>query len=150
MLHMNEEMKKIVSSQFIDNSAAVNQHTLINSIVGKTRAIQCCVIYDEENIEESKIDFKRIFKFVNNWTGYEISCNEIRIEKKDLPSNQYVAFANMFAESLKKNYTSNNFVVYMIVDDDYIELRFHIYREDEGLWLNSNLNVYNCPILYVC
>lgn len=145
---MNEAMKKIISNPTIENCDN-NTNMILEDILKKTRKIKESIIYDEEKIDESAIDFKRVFKFVDDWTGYEISCNEIRIEKVMLSTNQYVTFANTLGEMLKNKYKERDFVVYICLNDDYIEIRFHVYRENEGLWLNGNLNMYNNPILYV-
>ena len=145
---MNNEMKKIVSNQTIENCD--NKFgTILDNIIKKTRRIKESVIYDEDEIDESTIDFERVFNFVGDWTGYEISCNEIRIETVMLSSNQYVTFANMLQKMLKNKYKDKDFIVYIYLNDDYIEVRFHVYREKEGFWLNENLNMYNNPILYV-
>ncbi|WP_281518730.1 hypothetical protein [Thomasclavelia cocleata] len=149
MLYMNKAMEEIVSTQIIESyNNEIN--SILDKIVQKTRRIQDSVIFDEDEIDESTIDFERIFKFVDDWTGYEISCNEIRIEKSILSSNQYVTFANMLHEMLKNKYIDKKFVVYICLNDNYIEVRFHTYRENEGFWLNENLNIYRNPILYVC
>ena len=39
-------------------------------------------------------------------------------------------------------------VIYIIMHDNEVELRFHVYREKEGLWLDEDLDKYNIPILY--
>lgn len=148
MLYMNKAMKKIVSNQTIE-SCDNKFNTILDNIIKKTRRIKESVIYDEDEIDESSINFERIFKFVDDCTGYEISCNEIRIETVMLSSNQYVTFANMLQKMLKNKYRDKDFVVYICLNDDYIEVRFHAYRENEGFWLNENLNMYNTPILYV-
>lgn len=145
---MNKMMKKIVSNQTIE-SCDNKFNAILDNILKKTRRIQESVIYDEDEIDESTINFERVFKFVGDWTGYEISCNEIRIENIMLSPNQYVTFANMLQKMLKNKYKDKDFVVYICLNDDYIEIRFHIYRENEGFWLNENLNMYNSPILYV-
>jgi len=36
-------------------------------------------IYYEENINESDVDWEKIFSFTNNYIGYEIGCNEFSI-----------------------------------------------------------------------
>lgn len=148
MLYMNRAMKKIISNQTVE-SCENKFNTILDNILKKTRRIQESIIYDEDEIDESTVNFERIFKFVGDLTGYEISCNEIRIENIMLSSNQYVIFANMLQKMLKNKYEDKDFVVYICLNDDYIEVRFHTYRENEGFWLNENLDMYNTPVLYV-
>jgi hypothetical protein len=145
---MNKAMEKIISTQ-ITESYDNQFNSILDKIVEATKRIKNAVIYDKDETEESTIDFARIFKFVDDWTGYEISCNEIIIEK-NIASFNYGTFANMLHKKLKNKYTDKDFVVYICLKDNYIEIRFHTYRKNEGLWLNKNLNMYSYPILYVC
>lgn len=108
-----------------------------------------CVIYDEDGINEDDINLDRIMKFVFDLTGYEIGCNEFRVEKNDIKDNQYQKIAINLLEMLETKYKNRKFAVYVCVNDDYIEIRFHTYRQEDGLWLDKNLNEYNVPVLYV-
>ena len=66
-------------------------------MVNKTRLIRDCIIFDEnEKLDENKINFSRILKIVKDWTGYEISCNELRFSKEEIPSNQIFVFSGEF------------------------------------------------------
>ena len=45
-------------------------------------------------------------------------------------------------------YEKRQFGIILSIIDNEVDLRFHIYREDEGLWLDKDLNKYDNPILY--
>ena len=78
MVNMNKIMKKMLLEDEKDNE--ISKIDLITEeIVSKTKIIRDCVIFDEDGtLDESKINFSRILKFVMDWTGYEVSCNELR------------------------------------------------------------------------
>ena len=146
MLKVNRAMKQLISSQtFANNSREYNN--IVDRVIYNTKAIKESIVYDTEGIDESLVDFKRIFKHVDDWTGYEIMCNEILLQSSDLPAFQYTAFCKKLHDSLQSKFVGKRFVIYLCVKKDFIELRFHTYRENEGLWLNENLNEYNDPIL---
>ena len=43
---------------------------ITEEVVSKTKLIRDCIIFE--------INFSRILKFDKDWTGYEVSCNELR------------------------------------------------------------------------
>ena len=122
---------------------------IAEEVVNKTRLIKNCIIFDEnEKLDENKINFSRILKIVKDWTGYEISCNELRFSKEEIPSNQLLYFAENLHFMLSQKYDGRKFGIVISLHDDIIDLRFHTYRSDEGLWLDKDLNKYDSPILY--
>ncbi|WP_460263628.1 hypothetical protein [Clostridium sporogenes] len=108
-----------------------------------------CIIVDiEKEVTEEDINFKEIISMYGDRTGYEASCNEIRI-------NDYVDFYddyNILSLSkviiqawkykLKTEYPGYKFLIILAYREGYATLRFHIFREDEGTWLLNDLNVY--------
>ena len=146
MLKVNRAMEQLISSQtFANNHCEYN--SIIDRITHNTKTIKESIVYDTEGIDESLVDFKRIFKYVDDWTGYEIMCNEILVHSSELPVSQYIVFAKKLQDSLQSKFAGKRFVIYLCVKKDFIELRFHTYRKNEGLWLNDNLNEYDNPIL---
>ena len=144
MINMNDTMKAIIEKEEEYN---VQLDNVINKIVDNIKIIKECIIYDEDGtLEEEKINFDRILKFVGDWTGYEVSCNEFRFEKEIIKPNQFLIFANKLSNKISQKYNEKKNVIYIILNDD-VELRFHTYRENEKLWLDENLNQYDIPIL---
>ena len=78
MVNMNKIMKKMLLEDEKDNE--ISKIDLITEeVVSKTKLIRDCIIFDEDGmLDESEINFSRILKFDKDWTGYEVSCNELR------------------------------------------------------------------------
>ena len=49
---------------------------------------------------------------------------------------------------LSQKYEGRRFGIVISLYDEAINLRFHTYRSNEGLWLDKDLNKYDNPILY--
>lgn len=148
MVNMNDSMKKLLQeSRKTEEVSKINQ--LSKDVVNRTKLIRDCIIFDETGeIDETKINFNQILKFVKDWTGYEISCNELRFSKKEIPSNDFLYFTERLNINLSEKYEGRKFGIIISIIDEKIDLRFHTYREKEGLWLDKDLNKYNNPILY--
>lgn len=141
MIYMNELMKK----QF-DNESG-NMQDLAKEIVSNTRKIYDCLVYDKEcEINETKINFDRIMMMYGDRTGYEVSCNEIRLKKDRLLKNQFTTFLVEFDREITAKF-SRKVVIYIQEFEDSLELRFHSFREHEKLWLSENLDDYDIPIV---
>lgn len=148
MIYLNSAMEKLLLNEN-DKKEALETGMIIREVVNKTKIIKDCIIFDENGkLEESKINFDRILKLVGDWTGYEISCNELRYFKSELPPDQFLCFADGLNSALLQKYSGRKFGIVISVDNEIIDLRFHTYREKEGLWLDKDLNKYDNPILY--
>lgn len=148
MIHLNSAMEKLLLNEN-DKKETLKTRIIIREVVNKTKIIKDCIIFDEDGkLEESKINFDRILKTVGDWTGYEISCNELRYFKSELPPNQFLCFVDGLNSALSQKYNGRKFGIVISLDGEIIDLRFHTYREKEGLWLDTNLNKYDNPILY--
>lgn len=147
MLEMNDLMKAVLSAD-IDKSENFRQvDAVLREIESKTKLIKDCIIYDKSgDLDEEKINFSKIMQFVGDLTGYEVSCNELRFDKAYISPGQFELLADRLNEMLSEKFNRKT-VIYISLPEDKIELRFHTYRENEGLWLNENLNSYDVPIL---
>lgn len=149
MIKMNEMMKKILKGDVEQECCSKMDDTILNEIVNKTKIIKECIIYDKDGtLEEEKINFNRILQFFGDWTGYEASCNELRFERQKILPSQFLVLANDLSHMLSQKCNGKKIVVYISLYDDEIEVRFHIYRKEEQLWLDEDLNKYDLPILY--
>lgn len=145
---MNNKMEQILKEKW-ESERKASTKLIAEKIIKKTRLINNCVIYDEKgNLDEKSINFNRILTIVKDWTGYEISCNELRFSLNDIPLNQILYFVESIDFLLSTRYKGKVFGIIVSLQDEEIELRFHTYRYDEGLWLVNDLNKYNIPILY--
>ncbi|MGN0294648.1 MAG: hypothetical protein ACI4D3_11670 [Lachnospiraceae bacterium] len=148
MIKMNGKMKQLFETQK-SNQISSEIDLIVERIVEKTRLIKDCIIFDEdESLDEKQIDFHVIMKFVNDWTGYEVSCNELKFSLSEIPVNQFLDFIEKMNFSLSQKYKKRKFVIILCVCDGEIDLRFHTYRKNEGLWLDEDLDSYLNPILY--
>lgn len=66
-----------------------------------------------------------------------------------IPLSYCSVLGDRLYDVLAGKYREKKFVVYISVCDESIEVRFHTYREEDGLWLDENLNKYSEPILYI-
>ncbi len=145
ILTINDKMKKKISNnvpQSLDNKTKAFLHKIVNN----TKILKDCVIYDEYGIEDM-IDWNSILEIVGDATGYEIGCNEFRLEKDEVGAGQYQMLAYELHAILKDKYPDRKFVIYLSVNGGYPEIRFHTYRTGDGFWLEEDLNVYITPIL---
>ena len=148
MVKMNDMMNAILKDEKGEESTLQLDSILIE-IVSKTKKIKDCIVYDKDGtLEEEKINFDRILQFVGDWTGYEVSCNELRFERNSISQSQFEVLASRLGDMLSQKFNGKEIVVYILLCDNEIELRFHTYREDEVLWLDKDLNKYDMPILY--
>ena len=76
------------------------------------------------------------------------SCNELRYSKFEIPPSQFLCFVEDLYLELSQKFVERRFGIVLSLVDEAVELRFHTYRENEGLWLDRNLNRYENPILY--
>lgn len=87
MIYMNELMKNVFgceSDTILD---------LAREIANCTRNLCDCLVYDKAGeINETKLNFDRIMMMYGDRTGYEVVCNEIRIDK--LSKSQINSFFN--------------------------------------------------------
>lgn len=146
MVNMNDQMRKIISNDN-DQKRDEKMHEFLKGIINKTKIIRDCVIYDDEGIHESDVDFDSVLKMVGDLTGYEVNCNEFRYEKNKIINYSCLDIATDLNHMLENKHRNRKFVIYVCVGDEHIEIRFHTYRETEGSWLDEDLNKYNKPIL---
>ena len=150
---LNTKMKNIIYDRI--NSEDLRDHIseFCDNYLSKTKIIRDCIIYDQEgNLSEDKINFERILKLYGDWTGYEASCNEIRLtDYLDLNKENIGNIIDVFnhlKEGLLNMYPNRKFCIIFSMDESDITVRFHTYREVEGLWISEDLESYDNPILY--
>ncbi len=147
MFSMNEIMRDLIQK----NGKRGNPDDvewIVQQVISGSKLIRDCVVFDYEgDLKEENINFGRIMKFVGDWTGFEVFYNELRYEKTELPYNQYLNLVAKLVDALEEKY-DRKFVIYLSnTNDGFIDLRYHSYRESEGLWLDENLDVYDNPVL---
>ena len=145
MINTNWMMSQILLKE--GEKKGLQAEMISKQVIKKTRLIRNCVIFDENGtLNEERMNFDRILKIVG--AGYEVSSNELRFSKGEIPRNQILYFVDCLNLELSRKYRERKFGIIISVYDESIDLRFHTYREEEGLWLDNNLDKYDVPILY--
>lgn len=145
MININWMMNQILLKE--GEKKGLQAEMISKQVIKKTRLIRNCVIFDENGtLNEERMNFDRILKIVG--AGYEVSSNELRFSEKEIPRNQILYFVDCLNLELSRKYRERKFGIIISVYDESIDLRFHTYREEEGLWLDNNLDKYDVPILY--
>lgn len=145
MININWMMNQILLRE--GEKKGLQAEMISKQVIKKTRLIRNCVIFDENGtLNEERMNFDRILKIVG--AGYEVSSNELRFSEGEIPRNQILYFVDCLNLELSRKYGERKFGIIISLYDGSIDLRFHTYREEEGLWLDNNLDKYDAPILY--
>ena len=145
MINTNWMMSQILLKE--GEKQGLQAEMISKQVIKKTRLIRNCVIFDENGtLNEERMNFDRILKIVG--AGYEVSSNELRFSEGEIPRNQILYFVDCLNLELSRKYGERKFGIIISLYDGSIDLRFHTYREEEGLWLDNNLDKYDVPILY--
>ena len=145
MINTNWMMSQILLKE--GEKKGLQAEMISKQVIKKTRLIRNCVIFDKNGtLNEERMNFDRILKIVG--AGYEVSSNELRFSEGEIPRNQILYFVDCLNLELSRKYGERKFGIIISLYDGSIDLRFHTYREEEGLWLDNNLDKYDVPILY--
>lgn len=91
-------------------------------------------------------------------TGYEASNNEIRLIDYILDQtpltieNQYVmghALVELLSERIVRVFGEKELCFILSFDESNLTIRFHTFREDEGVWIDTDLEKYAEPVEYL-
>ncbi|MGG1221017.1 hypothetical protein ABE236_26675 [Priestia endophytica] len=155
MRYMNKSMKQINKDIFDEiNIEAVDISGIENIVTPNIVNINECYILDLENELSSKnINWNRLMKMHGDRTGYEASCNELRINDyvDDNKTRDEILIYGLrslhsWKDKLKRDYPNQKFVLILSVNEKFVTLRFHAKREGEN-WLSSDLERYQESIL---
>ncbi|HAG42625.1 MAG TPA: hypothetical protein DCL31_03625 [Clostridium sp.] len=106
-------------------------------------------------IKEENINFKRILSMFGDRTGYEASCNEIRINDYIDCSDEFsvIQLAEIIMDTwkykLKTEYPKYRFCIILSFIEGYATLRCHVVRENESPWLKDDLDEYEYEAIMV-
>lgn len=115
-----------------------------------------CIIIDTNNeIKAENIDFERILLMFHDRTGYEASCNEVRLNDYIDCSDEMGVLKTaeiimkVWEKKLVMEYPQYRFCIILSFSEGYAKLRFHMIRENEKSWLKSDLETYKDEALMV-
>lgn len=112
------------------------------SLLESTELIQDCIIYNPNksySVDTVNIDFLK--KTYGDLTGFEMYCNEIVVDGNFFESRT-ICFLIDTLRNLFETKFPNKRIVIILTNNDICQLRFHTYREEEGLWLDENIDNY--------
>ena len=121
---------------------------IFSPIVKCTHPVGEAIIYDEDEITEFDVNWNRVFELRINYTGYEFTCNEFIVPFEKIQNIPIDFLAVEFLKRLKKKFIDMVFVVYFFVHDGNLEFRFHVFREEDGIWI-SDFDDFKCPFLCI-
>ena len=146
MVKMNAGMRELLKKT--NSKCTLNIADYCTSIVSKTKCINDCILYDEfGDLEQKKINWDFVLKNHQDWTGYEVSRNEILISELLFHEKYVFDFLSELKNQLKDKFPQRKFCIIMSYGDR-AHLRFHTFRVMEGLWLSPEVDEYEEPILY--
>ena len=147
IIYINDKMKRYTfCTENIDSLINSIGDEIFTSIINFIHPVGQTVIYDEDSLNETDVNWERVFKFTNNFTGYEVGCNEFTVPIEKIENIPIDLLALNFLDRLKKKFADIVFVVYFILHDENLEFRFHMFRDDEGYWL-SDFKKINYPLI---
>ena len=148
----NREMKKLlkdVSNHPSVESLKFNFSELYDLFFPKFKKVKDCVIIAEESVDELEMFFDRAMEMYFNKTDYEFDNTETRMDchfegKVSMMAGTQIALIvlEVWALKLKQIDPNSKFCLVMFSNEDRVEIRFHKFREDEGMLLADDLEGY--------
>ncbi|MDE5984698.1 MAG: hypothetical protein K2H13_05535 [Eubacterium sp.] len=146
MLKFNEKMKVLLEQNVFSNIVDIKQ--LCESIISKTRCINDCILYDEDaELDEKTINWDFVLKINFDLSGYEVSQNELVLTDDLFCWDSMIEFLTGLNSLLQNKFADKRFCLIVHYNGIGV-LRFHTYREEEGLWLDKALEKYEEAVLY--
>ncbi|KHD36729.1 hypothetical protein NL50_09405 [Clostridium acetobutylicum] len=158
LIRTNRNMIDLLEKSKIKKEEAIkiNIDNLSKIITPNFKKVHDCIIVDIDNeIKVENVNFKKILAMFKDRTGYEASCNEIRI-------NDYIDYSdeiavlqlgkiimNTWKYKLKTEYPQYSFSIILSFSEGYVTMRFHVIRENESSWLNTDLDEYKDEAIMV-
>ena len=148
----NSEMKKLlkdISDHPSVENLKFNFSELYDLFFPEFKKVKDCVIISKKSVNELEMFFDRAIKMYFDKTDYESSHTETRIDchfegKVSMMAGTQIALIalEIWAIRLKQIDPDSKFCLIMFSDEDHVEIRFHKFREDEGMILADDLESY--------
>ena len=72
----------LLDSDYDDFCVPSKIDILFQNILEFTHQVGQSIIYDEDSLSDSDINWERVFKFSGDLTGYESGCNEFMLYQR--------------------------------------------------------------------
>lgn len=121
------------------------------SILSKIKVVGNCVLYDEEDVIDDKYiaSLPQKIEKQGDRTGLEMWHNEICLSAfEGFSLSCILPFIEQFKQRLNAVYPRPYCLIVYITNTQDIYFRFHVYRKDEGMWINSDIEADANPLLY--
>lgn len=143
MICMNDKMKCFLcENSFYDK---IDTNKLSEKICFNTEYINDCILYKKSRT--TNINWEWVIQINGDYTGYEVNCNEIILPDEIFSINNLFQLLEELKKHFKNKYPDKS-ICFVFSYSDIGILRFHTYRKKEGLWLSSELDNYEEPVLY--
>lgn len=121
------------------------------SILSKIKVVGNCVLYDEEDVIDDKYiaSLPQKIEKQGDKTGLEMWHNEICLSAfEGFSLSCILPFIEQFKQCLNAVYPRPYCLIVYITNTQDIYFRFHVFRKDEGMWINSDIEADANPLLY--
>ena len=148
MVRTNHKMAMLLDTAKVYDDKVIEQ--VCYDILSKIKQVGDCIVYDECNALDSKTNSEEeITKRYGDRTGFEIWYNEIRLSRyKNFNIGYILPFLDAIKHKMKTKYPRLYCYVIYVTETQDIDFRFHVYREEEGMWLDDNIEEETNPLLY--
>ena len=148
----NREMERLLKD--ISNNPSVeslkfNFSELYDLFFPKFKKVKDCIIIAEESTDELEKFFDSAMEMYFDKIDYESSNTDTRIDcyfegKVSMRARTQIALIalEIWALRLKQMEPDSKFCLIMYGNEDRVEIRFHKFREDEGMLLADDLEGY--------
>ena len=148
----NSEMKKLlkdISDHPSVENLKFNFSELYDLFFPEFKKVKDCVIISKKSVNELEMFFDRAMEMYKYKIWYEFYNAETRIDchfegKVSMKAGTQIALIalEIWAIRLKQIDPDSKFCLIMFSDEDHVEIRFHKFREDEGMILADDLESY--------
>lgn len=160
MLRMNKRMDNLIEkiSDCECTDAVISIEKICRLLCPDFKEIDGTILLSLQEYEiPERIDISKIKQVYGDITGYEFSCNEIRINDYiDYREDQSICILRFalqlqksWALKIKSEYPEYNFSFILSYDNEYVTLRFHKIRIEEEHYLSLDLNSYTDEAILV-
>ena len=148
MIRMNHEMAMLLDTVKEYDDTPVQQACC--DVLGKVRQVGDCVVYDECGALDGKtVSEEEITKRYGDRTGFEMWHNEIRLSRYErFNIGCVLPFLEAVKERMKALFPRQFCYIVYVTGTQDVDFRFHVYREEEGMWLDEDIEQVAEPLLY--
>ena len=141
-------------AMLLEKSVPANKELIskvCESILSKIKVVGNCVLYDEEDVIDDKYiaSLPQKIEKQGDRTGLEMWHNEICLSAfEGFSLSCILPFIEQFKQRLNAVYPRPYCLIVYITNTQDIYFRFHVYRKEEGMWINSDIEADANPLLY--